>query len=71
MNLKFYKNGYSPDKKYFLYKKIENQYGVVEYYKEIIETKTIQNELNDINKQLELTQRAIDSLILNKVEGGE
>lgn len=70
MNLKFYKNGYNPNKKYILYKKIDNANGTIEYYKEIKKTKEelYTEELQKIKEQLSVTQEAIDFLI---EKGGE
>ena len=65
MNLKFYKNGYDPSKKYILYKTIDNANGSIEYYKEIEKTKEelYVEELQDVKEQLNATQEAIDFLI--------
>ena len=65
MILKFYKNGYYPNKKYILYKKIDNANGTIEYYKEIEKTKEelYVEELQDVKEQLNATQEAIDFLI--------
>ena len=70
MILKFYKNGYDPNEKYILYKKIDNANGSIEYYKEIEKTKEelYVEELQNIKEQLNITQEAIDFLI---EEGGE
>lgn len=70
MILKFYKNGYDPNKKYILYKKIDNANGTMEYYKEIKKTKEelYTEELQKIKEQLSITQEAIDFLI---EKGGE
>lgn len=70
MILKFYKNGYNPNKKYILYKKIDNANGAIEYYKEIKKTKEelYTEELQKIKEQLSITQEAIDFLI---EKGGE
>lgn len=70
MILKFYKNGYNPNKKYILYKKIDNANGSIEYYKEIKKTKEelYVEELQGVKEQLNITQEAIDFLI---VKGGE
>lgn len=70
MILKFYKNGYDPNKKYILYKKIDNVAGTMEYYKEIKKTKEelYIEELQKIKEQLSITQEAIDFLI---EKGGE
>ena len=70
MILKFYKNGYDPNKKYILYKKIDNAVGTMEYYKEIKKTKEelYTEELQKIKEQLSITQEAIDFLI---EKGGE
>lgn len=70
MILKFYKNGYDPNKKYILYKKIDNANGSIEYYKEIKKTKEelYVEELQGVKEQLNITQEAIDFLI---VKGGE
>ena len=65
MVLKFYKNGYDPNKKYILYKKIDNANGTMEYYKEIKKTKEelYTEELQNIKEQLKAAQEAIDYLI--------
>ncbi len=65
MILKFYKNGYNPDKKYILYKKIDNASGTIEYYKEIKKTKEelYVEELQNVKEQLNAAQEAIDFLI--------
>ena len=65
MILKFYKNGYDPNKKYILYKKIDSANGTVEYYKEIEKTKEelYVEELQGVKEQLNATQEAIDFLI--------
>ena len=65
MILKFYKNSYDPNKKYILYKKIENASETIEYYKEIEKTKEelYVEELQDVKEQLNATQEAIDFLI--------
>ena len=70
MILKFYKNGYDPNKKYILYKKIENASETIEYYKEIEKTKEelYVEELQEVKEQLDITQEAIDFLI---EKGGE
>ena len=70
MILKFYKNGYDPNKKYILYKKIDNANGTIEYYKEIEKAKEelYVEELQAVKEQLGVTQEAIDFLI---VKGGE
>lgn len=70
MILKFYKNGYDPNKKYILYKKIDSAAGTMEYYKEIKKTKEelYTEELQKIKEQLSITQEAIDFLI---EKGGE
>lgn len=70
MILKFYKNGYDPNKKYILYKKIDNATETIEYYKEIKKTKEelYVEELQKIKEQLSITQEAIDFLI---EKGGE
>ena len=70
MVLKFYKNGYDPNKKYILYKKIENASETIEYYKEIEKTKEelYVEELQEVKEQLDITQEAIDFLI---EKGGE
>lgn len=70
MVLKFYKNGYDPNKKYILYKKIDSVVGTMEYYKEIKKTKEelYTEELQKIKEQLSITQEAIDFLI---EKGGE
>ena len=65
MILKFYKNGYDPNKKYILYKKIDNAAGSIEYYKEIKKTEEelYAEELQNIKEQLNAAQEAIDYLI--------
>lgn len=65
MVLKFYKNGYDPNKKYILYKKIDNAAGTMEYYKEIKKTKEelYTEELQSVKEQLKAAQEAIDYLI--------
>ena len=65
MVLKFYKNGYDPNKKYILYKKIDNAAGTSEYYKEIKKPKEelYTEELQSIKEQLKAAQEAIDYLI--------
>lgn len=70
MILKYYKNGYDPNKKYILYKKIDGAAGTMEYYKEIKKTKEelYTEELQKIKEQLSITQEAIDFLI---EKGGE
>ena len=70
MILKFYKNGYDPNKKYILYKKIDNVNGSVEYYKEIKKTKEelYAEEQQNVKKQLNAVQEATDFLI---VMGGD
>ena len=70
MILKFYKNGYEPNKKYILYKKIENASETIEYYKEIEKTKEelYVEELQEVKEQLDITQEAIDFLM---EKGGE
>lgn len=70
MILKFYKNGYDPNKKYVLYKKIDSAAGIMEYYKEIEKAKEelYTEELQKIKEQLSITQEAIDFLI---EKGGE
>lgn len=70
MVLKFYKNGYDPNKKYILYKKIDSTAGTTEYYKEIKKTKEelYIEELQEVKEQLNITQEAIDFLI---EKGGE
>lgn len=70
MVLKFYKNGYDPNKKYILYKKIENASETIEYYKEVEKAKEelYTEELQKIKEQLSITQEAMDFLI---EKGGE
>ena len=70
MTLKFYKNGYDPNKKYILYKKIDNVNGSIEYYKEIEKTKEelYIEEQQNVKKQLNAVQEATDFLI---VMGGD
>ena len=70
MILKFYKNGYDPNKKYILYKKIDNANGTIEYYKEIEKTKEelYAEEQQNVKKQLNAVQEATDFLI---VMGGD
>ena len=65
MILKFYKNGYDPNKKYILYKKIDSTNGSIEYYKEAQKAKEelYVEELQDIKEQLNAAQEAIDFLI--------
>ena len=65
MVLKFYKNGYDPNKKYILYKKIDNANGTMEYYKEIEKTKEelYVEDLQGVKEQLNAAQEAIDFLI--------
>ena len=65
MILKFYKNGYDPNKKYILYKKIDNTSETIEYYKEIKKTKEelYTEELQSVKEQLNAAQEAIDYLI--------
>lgn len=65
MILKFYKNGYDPNKTYILYKKIDSAAGTMEYYKEIKKTKEelYTEELENIKEQLNAAQAAIDYLI--------
>ena len=65
MILKFYKNGYDPNKQYILYKKIDNVNGSIEYYKEIEKTKEelYIEEQQNVKEQLNAAQEAIDFLI--------
>ena len=65
MILKFYKNGYDPNTKYILYKKIDKTNEIIEYYKEIEKTKEelYVEELQDVKEQLNAAQEAIDFLI--------
>ncbi len=65
MVLKFYKNGYDANKKYILYKKIDNASETIEYYKEIKKTKEelYAEELQGVKEQLNAAQEAIDFLI--------
>ena len=65
MILKFYKNGYDPNKKYILSKKIDNVNGSIEYYKEIEKTKEelYIEEQQNVKEQLNAAQEAIDFLI--------
>lgn len=65
MILKFYKNGYDPNKTYILYKKIDNANGTTEYYKEVRKTQEelYTEELQNVKEQLKAAQEAIDYLI--------